>query len=323
MTSMFYQSRTKRVFQFIIGLTIAFAPRLGYCIQEVSVTDAPIPSNHWELSVISSYRDSQGKFDPYGNYSNYTDGSKVWSWMNMFNVGYRITNKWEVSMTVSERQSRSTYPSGSMHGDSFGNPSLEGRYHWTIPQVAHLMFYGGVSIPESFSVNHINGDPSKDSLSADGLDGGMINGWGVRLGAGAFRVIEPIRLRVAIDAGVTVPFAQSVVPQDAPDGTPSVVMGKSKIYSLREGVAYPMIWVRGLALNAGLSQQWEGDSTVNGNDIQTTASRSFGTSYGVSYSSRDLWRVSAAYQTPWPFYSYLANQPYSPSISVGMSYSGL
>lgn len=322
---MYFQSRIEpHCKSLLVGLLVLLlASEAAHGIQEVSVTDAPIPSNHFELSVISSYRRSEGKFDPYGNYQNYADGSKVWSWMNLFNVGYRIDHDWEVSVSLAERRSDSAYPSGGMQVESFGSPSLEGRYHWTIPQILHAMFYGGISIPTSFSVNHTYGDPSKDSLSADGLDGGVVNAWAVRLGSGAFHVIQPIGLRVAIDAGVTVPLSQNLVPQDAPDGSPTVNVQKSHIYSLREGIAHPVIGVRGLTVNAGLSQQWQGDTTVNGNDIQTTASRTFGTSYGISYSSPELWRVSAAFQTPWPFYSYLANQPYSPSISVGMSYSGL
>src|SRR6185437_16778865 len=63
--------------------------------ETVSVTDSHVRVSRGELSVATMYREMQGRFDPYGNYSAFPSGTNATSVMSMMRGSYRFSKNWD------------------------------------------------------------------------------------------------------------------------------------------------------------------------------------------------------------------------------------
>jgi hypothetical protein len=305
----------------------------AFAIDTFEVTDPSTPIHRIALSMIAAYRETDGQFDALGNYTSNPSGSSVYGLYDTFHLAYRFSHAFELGWSFSARESRAAYSTGSQKSQSFGNPSLEARYHFNFPNpnLPRISVYTGFSMPYTTGSSSTTGDPSKALLavSQTNADGTYAGGWTIQSGVGASKVFHAINLRTAVDASVTYPFPQTVDTSDGGlnPGQPDITSKRAIQYALSEGVAY--LWGSHWSFDLGFRQLWAGDSTYDGQDTIDTATRLYSTSFGISfspstvnYSNEPDWRYSIGYLTPWPFYAALANEPYAPSISVGISYSG-
>lgn len=307
---------------FLLCAPLALAVDSGE-IEGVSVTDAATHVNNLQFNYITSYRAMEGKFDPYGYYSAYPDGSTAWSWMNVFSASYRLSQHFEVGGSFSVSDMRLSVPTGSMSATSLGHPLLNGRYHTPVLNGwAHAIAHLGLSMPYGIRNMQQTGNPSAALPSSDDdLSAGGLSGWGLRAGVGISKSLKGLPLRVALDLAGSYPFPSTSGMNDAPAGTDPVTVLRGKTVSLSEGLSYILgpRWT----VNGGLQQSWTGDTYADSEDVTGTAGRSFSSSLGASYIPSTAWRLNAGFSTPWPFYSYCVNTSYSPAISLGMSYTGL
>jgi hypothetical protein len=171
----------------------------AFASEEVNITDAPTEANHFELTEITSYRETLGEFSPTGIYQSNPSGSSVWNLSNIFNVDYRLGHSWEIGTSFSLRDSQATYPTGTSKSVSFGNPMINGTYHFSFLDHTHGMVHAGLSLPWHFRDTQIVGDPEPGSSAAEDLASGLMSGFGASVGAGAIRRIPELNLRVGFD----------------------------------------------------------------------------------------------------------------------------
>jgi hypothetical protein len=317
---------TKLKFNLAKGLIFAAFLTIfsAHAEEVVDVTEAPILKSQIQLSMMTNYRQTNGSFDPYGTYTAYPDGSSVWNAMQIYNVSYRFESPFEVGLSFSTRYSQSTFPTGYQQSQSFGSPSVNGRYHIALDHTTHLIFHVGVGTPFKFNDRKSTGDPSA-SMNQDGdlsaPVGAPMGGYNIRLGTGISKSFRRLPIRLSLDATVTHPFPSTTNINDGPQDGLTENNQRGNQYSLSEGIGYTLTkhWL----VSGGFRQAMSSDTYTDGEDMQGTASRLLSTNFGLTYESQKDWRVTASYETEYPFYSYVVNQSYAPSITVGLSYTGL
>jgi hypothetical protein len=160
----------------------------AFASEEVNISDAPTEANHLELTEITSYRETLGSFSPTGIYQSNPSGSSVWNLSNVFDVDYRLGKSWEIGTSFSLRDSQATYPTGTSKSVSFGNPTINGTYHFSFLDHTHGMVHAGLSLPWHFRDTQTVGDPeSGTAASAEDLAAGLMSGFGTSVGAGVIR----------------------------------------------------------------------------------------------------------------------------------------
>jgi hypothetical protein len=313
--------------RFNFGLCIAVALASSICAladEEVSVTDAPVRRDNIQLTIMTNYRQTQGSFDPYGTYNAYPAGSDAWSAIQVYSVSYRFDSPFELGLSFASRRSESTFPTGSSESTAFGSPSISGRYHLAVNRETHVIFHGAFGTPFKMSSHEIGGDPTA-SMSADGdlsaPVGAPMGGYTLRGGAGISRSFRAIPIHISFDANVTYSFQSTGPVMDGPDDGLTQTVHRGNQYSLNEGAGYSLsrYWM----LSGSLMQAWSADTVTDDQDMQGTASRLMSTSLGLTYLAKEDWRLTASYNTQWPFYAYIVNQPYAPSMTVGFTYTGI
>jgi hypothetical protein len=273
----------------------------------------------FSLVMIESYRQVQGKFDPYGAYQS-SDGSTT-AWVSVFGFDYRFSKQWEYFFSFSATESQQLTSSTSTTTDSFGVPQFEVRYHVPTTSPVRTTFHIGISLPFKSTSVQSSGTPS-DSTTESGNDGGFspLPSLAVKAGVNMSTFFESLHLRAAVELSTTYQFAQDTNLQDAPAGTPSVNLQNGEIYQLGEVFSY--IFNSQWSVNMGFAQSWTGDTVADGQTMPATASRLFSTNFGASYAGIKDYRFTLSYGTAYPFYQYAANQPYAPSASLAMIYNG-
>ena len=308
---------SSRKFSILIVLLSKLTVSPAFAIEErVSVDESPLPIQKIDLGISESYRVTQGSFDPYGTYVPNVDGSSVWSTTTNFKTGYRFSKVLESDLAVPLRESESNYPTGKKRSTTLGGAQLSGRYH--LGGWPHILVHLGVGLPWKWSASKSEGSPAA-SISGDSASDVAPAGLSLRFGFGLSHTFG--QFRFGFDATETYAFAQN---QEMKDGAlgPSVVNTQAgRRHQIREGLAY-LINHR-FSLNGSLNQMWLGESSAEGKPVEGTAGRVFSTSLGVSYFHNREWRWTASYETQYPFYAYMVNQPYSPAISISLSYAGL
>ena len=73
----------------------------------------------------------------------------------------------------------------------------------------------------------------------------------------------------------------------------------------------------------GFRQQWEFESSVDGNSVAGSAGRLFTSILSVNYFHDSYLSMSLNYETPFPFLQYLVNQPRTETLSLALLYGGL
>jgi hypothetical protein len=308
----------------ILFLGLWLTASCAYAEEVVDVTEAPILKEEIQLSMMTNYRETNGSFDPYGTYSAYPTGSSVWSTIQVYNLSYRFEGPFEVGMSFATRYSQSTFPTGYQQSQSFGSPSVNGRYHIALDRQTHLIFHAGFGMPYKFSSRKSSGDPSA-SMNTDGdlsaPVGAPMGGFNARLGTGISKSFRSLPIRLSADATFTHPFSSTAEINDGPQDFLTQSVQRGNQFSLSEGAGYSLsrFWL----VSVGFRQAMSTDSYTDGEDMTGTASRLMATNFGITYMAKKDWRVTASYDTEYPFYSYVVNQPYAPSVSVGLSYTGL
>ncbi len=295
-------------------LSLLLLPFVARAADEVSVLDPKLESSHYEISLMSGYKQVQGSFDPYGVYGTLPSGSQAWALMEVLGVSYRFSETWEGTLSLPYRHSEMYLPSGSSNSTSVGGTTIGSRYHLGGP--AHVVIHGSVGTPWRSSDRSSVGDPGA-SLPPDSNDG-YTSGTSVSLGVGGSQAMGDFRFALDLSDTYSLPTDQTL--SDAPNGTPAVTLQNGNRLGLSEGLSYRLneLW----RLNGGLRQSWTADQNANGKDVAGSASRVFSTSAGISYLPSPAWRVAVNYETLYPFYAYAANQSYGPGISLLLIYVG-
>ncbi len=297
-------------------MSLSLSLSVALAAEDVDVTDIPIESGHYQLGLMTAYRPTQGAWDPYGNYTTYPDGSVALSVFTTISFSYRFNKDWEIGLSLPIRQSRMIMPTGDSASTIVGGFGGDVRYH--VGGWPHLILHAGVGTPWNWRHMTVNGDPrasfSTNDLSTD------ISGWSMRVGAGVSRTFYKVRAAFDLSAGI--PIGTSDMTSDGPPlpGPPPQV-GQGKRIQALEGLSY--LATKQWSINSGLRQSWAMDTSVNGVAVDGSAGRLFTTSIGLSYNPSHDWRWTGSFDTPYPFYSYAVNQPYSPTFAVSMVYMGI
>jgi hypothetical protein len=298
-----------------LGLLI-FHPS-ARAVEQVTVNEAPVAVHNIDISLSTNASAPQGGFDAFGNYIPYPDGSTVWSLSNNFTVSYRFTQALEADASFSVKQTDETFPSGSVSSTSFGSLLFGGRYH--LGGWAHAIIHGGFGLPYRVASTSTQGNPTAN-LQSDTGDG-TIPSTSAHLGFGVSRSFH--RFRAAFDVTAIYPFATDQTQNDVVTSGPPTVLSVQggKRVGLTEGVAYFLSdqW----NLTAGLGESWSQATTANGIPEVNAASRGTSSNIGGSYIPNRTWRWTVTYNTQFPFYAYDVNTPYSPSLGIVMTYSGI
>jgi hypothetical protein len=299
---------------FLTALLLNTLSPFALAVEQVTVNEAPVNVHNIDLSLMSNVRATQGNFDPYGNYIPYPAGTSAWTLSNNFTTSYRFSKEWEADVSFSVKQSNLDFPSGSTTSTSFGNLLFGGRYH--LGGWAHAIIHGGFGLPYRMADTSTQGNPSAN-LQSDTGDG-TVGATSAHLGFGVSRSFA--QFRVAFDVTGVYPFAMDQATNDGSNQVVSVLGGKR--IGFTEGAAYFLNeqW----NLTAGINENWSQSTTYNGGIVEPgTAGRGVGTNFGGSYIPNRTWRWTVTYDSQFPFYAYDVNQPYSPSLSVMMTYSGI
>ncbi len=311
-----------------IGLTL-FSTPLSYGA-ESSVATAPTgtvsaesdtiaaPSHRIDLGISTSFRATQGSFDPYGYYVPYPNGSSSWSVSENLKGAYHFSKDWDMSMTIPIRKTETDLPSGSKSSDSVGFPQISA--HHRIGGPANLSLNAGVNFPWKWSASKTEGTPAA-SISGDSATDTPPAGVSTSFGIGSVQHLG--RFRLSGDASTTYAFA-SVPENRGGDGVvanPNVSVRPGMRFQLHEGLAY--LLNQHWNVSGGLSQMWLQSTVANGVVSDGTAGRIFSSSLGVSYTPDTIWRWGLGYETQFPFYSYIVNQPFAPAVSLSLTYAGM
>jgi hypothetical protein len=294
-----------------VGALLVMAPP-AFCVEEVSITDAPLKQHNYEMTFSTGLRAMQGAFDPYGQYQAFPDGSKAYGVSSNLSVNYRFSSKWEADMGVPFSHSEMNFPTGSTSSYSIGGLLGGARYHIGTP--FHLVAHASLVAPWQINAKSLSGASLPDSMG----NGGTSSAGSFHMGIGGSHAIG--QFRFTTDVGVYVPFTVSQVSGDALPGSAPDSVQASKRYVVSQGAAYRISdrW----AADISFHESWAGLTTLNGTPVQGTAGRSLSTSLGAMYAPPGNWHYSASYDTQAPFYSYEVAGSYSPALSFIVAYNG-
>jgi len=275
-----------------------------------------LPSEqHYQFGATTSYRATSGVFDPYGYYIPNSDGTSLTSITTVLGGAYRLGEDWQLGLSIpivrNERQL-----SGKDHtATSIGDPVLEGRYTlWEdlafLRYRPQLSFYGGMRFPLGTSV-YTSTDPSGVDVVGEGTPV-------LHAGIGSSKIYYPIKLTV--DGTYFYPVAKSVTQMRGVSVATPYTLKSGNRFQLLESLGYLVNekWT----ISAGLKQLWIFESSVDGNAVSGSAGRLFTTIASVNYFVNPAVGLGLSYETPAPFYQYLANQPNAQTVALAATYGG-
>ncbi len=275
-----------------------------------------LPSEQsYQLGASSAYRSIEGRFDPYGQYTANKEGDRIRSIVTVLGAAYRLNHDWQLGLSVPITSNQQSF-SGKNHGaTSLGDPAFEARYTFLedlsfLTFRPGLTFYGGVRLPVGKSIYN-----STDPYNADAVGDGTTT---FHMGLNASKIYSPIKL--TFDSAFFYPFSKKVTEMR---GDPV-----SSPYPLKSGNKVQLLESAGYLVNEhwsgtlGVKQLWIFESSLNSEPVLGSAGRLFSSLITLNYFHNASLGLGLTYETAFPFYHYLANQPYVQQISLAATYGG-
>lgn len=272
-----------------------------------------LPSEQsFQLGLANTFKTIGGHFDPYGNYSANTDGSSSTLMTSTLGGAYRLNDDWQSSVSIPFIHSEQSLSGKQSSQTSIGDPALEARYTlWEdlnfLKYRPQLSLYGGMRFPLGPSVY--------DSTDIDPPGDGTFT---AHAGFNASKLYRPVQL--TFDTSFFYPFEKNVSEMRGSAVSSPYRLKPGNRIQLVESATY--LFSQRWSAAGALKQLWKFESSMNGQNLQGSAGRLFTSALSVSYFHNSSWSFSAAYETPFPFYSYAANEPYSQTVTVSALYGG-
>ncbi|MEK6704176.1 MAG: hypothetical protein AABZ06_00135 [Bdellovibrionota bacterium] len=275
-----------------------------------------LPSEQrYQLGVSSSYKETLGHFDPYGDYASNPAGTIFRTFLTVFGAAYRVSEDWQAGVSLPVVTNQQHFTGKDLSATGVGDPSVEARYTlWEdlsfLKYRPKLSFYGGLRLPFGKSAYD-----SPDIYGTNVVGDGTFT---AHLGVNASKIYDP--LKISLDSSFFYPFEKSISKMRGVElSSPFLLRGGNR-FQLIENATYlaGSHWSGSI----GLKQQWILQSSLNGGVVDGSAARLFSTIAGINYFYNASWMFGVNYETPFPFYRYLANQPYSQMLAFSIIYGG-
>lgn len=311
----------RRSFNFIIMMAVAAAwtskaPASSCCAGGGGQSICVLPyEQRYQIGVTSTYRFIEGEFDPYGNYTRNAEGYSFRQITTVVGGAYRLGEDWQAGLSVPVITNQQTISGNSRSATALGDPAIEARYT-LFEDLAFLRFrpqitfYGGVRLPLGNSIYD-----SRDPYSLDVVGDGTTT---FHAGINASKLYRPVKF--TLDSTFFYPTERTVNRMRG-----AVVPSP---YQLRTGNRFQFVESVTDLLNSrwsgvlGLRQLWVSQSSINGNAGEGSAQRLFSSLAAVNYFLENSWAFALNYETAFPFFRYLANQPNAQSVALAMTYGG-
>lgn len=270
----------------------------------------------YQIGVSTLYRSVEGQFDRYGEYtSNNNDTSKK-SVTTTVGGAYRFNDEWQLGFSLPVVHNEYKFSNQRHSATELGDPTLEARYLlWDdlnfLKFRPQLVFYGGARFPLGNSV-YSSRDLYDTNVTGDGT-------YTLHAGVDASKIYRPVKL--TLDGAFFFPFSKHVTQMRGTDlSSPYSLKPGNRIQTI-ESVTY--LHNEKWSATLGIKQLWEFETSVNGNSVSGSATRLFTSLASINFFYEGVWSIGTTYETAYPFYSYIANQPFAQSVSLAVTYGGL
>lgn len=270
---------------------------------------------HYQLGFSNTYRTVEGEYDPYGYYSSNSNGNTIDQIVTVFGGAYRINDEWQLGISVPFTTNQQKISGTSKQASAMGDPALEARFlFWedlaflTRPQ---LDFYFGLRLPLGTSVY-----TTSDPYALDAVGDGTTT---VHIGANVSKLYRPFKF--TFDGAYFHPVSRNVDEIRGKSVSEPYQLKLGNRFQFSESLAY--LFNERWSSAVGLRQLWVLQSSINGNEADSSAQRLYTSLASVSYSHDISWNVALSAETVYPFGEFAANQSNSQSVSLALTYGGL
>lgn len=270
----------------------------------------------YQLGLSNTYRTIKGEYDPYGYYTSNSNGTSSDQMVSVLGGAYRISDEWQLGLSVPFTTNQQKISGDAKQGSSMGDPAVEARYLiWE--DLAFLQFrpqlalYAGVRLPLGTSVY-----TTSDPYALDAVGDGTTT---VHFGVNASKLYRP--LKITFDGAYFHPLSINVDKLRGKSVTDPYQLTLGNRFQFSEGVAY--LFNERWSTGVGFRQLWVLQSSINGNEVDSSAQRLYSSTANVNYSYDNSWSVALSFETVFPFNGYEANQPDAEAVSLALTYGGI
>ena len=269
---------------------------------------------HVQLATTTSYRLSNGRFDPYGRYIEYSSSAAYRSFVTLWGAAYRLSENWQLGVSLPIIYNDYSIATVERSATSLSDPIGEIRYDiWDdlafLKYRPSLSLYSGLRLPLGKSLYD-----SSDPLDADVTSDGMITS---HIGATLSKLYHPLKL--SWDGSFFYPFSKTIAKNSGKPIASYVLKNGNKI-QMSESVSY--LLNEHITGTLSLKQMWQLQSKIDGQTVLGSAGRLFSTLIGLGYTLNTSWGFSLSHENSFPFYRYLVNQPQTETFLVAGTYNG-
>ncbi len=305
------------ILSILMGLNLqAISHASSCCAESGGQSLCVLPSSqNSQFGLSTAYRSNKGRFDPYGEYTPTKDVNSSQTITTLFGAAYRVSEDSQVGLSLPLVSNFRRLSGKNYRATSFGDPTLEWRYNlWEdlsfLTYRPQLTLYGGVRIPLGKSFYN-SSDPYLVDVVGDGTTT-------LHAGLNTSKIFQPIKF--TLDGALFYPISKNVTKvQGVPISSP---------YFFKSGNRIQLIESAGYLINEhwsgtlSLKQLWNFNNKMNGEIIAGSAGRLFSTQTTLNYFYDTALGFGITYETAFPFYRYLANQPNIESVSIAAIYGG-
>ncbi len=317
---MFLQKLSSKVFYFIFLIAWIFLNPVSLYAQSChgggggQVLAVLSSGQRYQLAHATSYRLTQGRFDPYGRYIEEAPSTSYRSLVTLWGAAYRLSESWQAGLTLPFIYNDYSISTLERSSASLGDPIGEIRYLlWEdlgfLKYRPSVSFYGGIRIPLGKSLAE-----SSDPLGTDVTSDGILT---PHLGISLSKIYSPLKL--TWDGSFFYPF-QKTISKMRGKSIPSYVLKNGNRFQMAQSISY--LLNEHVTGSLGIKQMWQ---RPNLNDVQIvwgSAARLFSTLASLSYAPNTSWGFTLSYDNAFPFYRYLVNQPKTKTFLVAGLYNG-
>lgn len=269
----------------------------------------------YQFGLNTAYRRTLGTADPYGYYRPYSEDQSSHSLITQLGGAFRFHENWQAGITIPFFRNENSLGSKIRTAMEVGDPAIEARYSlwddlYFMPLRPELSVYGGTRVPVGK-----NSFESDDTLETNAVGEGVFVPY---FGLAASKLYRP--WKIGFDSTFFYPFEKTVTQTRGQSIADPYRFKSGNRVQLVESINYllNMKW----GVGAGLKQFWQFESSVNGNSNKGSAIRAYTSFITTSYSYSSRLFFSGNFESAFPFYQYLANQPSNQTLSLMVGYNG-